>query len=176
MINMEQIVFILKYYTFLFFCSTLKPVFVFIPDKDSLFFLEKCARSFITAFNAGCSGLLVPVFPFYFEAEGLSETEISSLKNTFSGCSYGNIIFDGTEFSFHCDIEIANRTVSSKIVFARLETDSESAACKMNEESLCVLKQKHSPKIKSRILRSVNIERNEGSWTFYNEVFYKRKN
>ncbi len=148
---------------------------VFIPDKDSLFSLEKQARGFITAFNAEYSGLLVPFFPFYFKVEVLSESEISSLKNTFSGCSYNNIIFDGNEFCFSCDMQFADRTVSSRIVFARFETDSESSACKMNEEALCALQREYSPQIKSRILRSVNMEQKNGSWSFYDECFYKRK-
>ncbi len=149
---------------------------VFIPDKDSLFSLETKAREFLTAFNKKFSELLVPVFPLYIDSESLSEDDVRAAKNTFTGCAYSNILFDGKVFAFFCDIEFTDRIVSARIVFARFEDESVSFNNQENREQLSLLQKEYSPKTKSRIIRSVDMEQDGNSWTLYDEVFYKRKN
>lgn len=140
---------------------------IFIPDKDSLFFLESLARKFI----ASSPFLLLPEYPLV--CRPLREIDFTDeQKKTFSGCEYRGIHRETEEgnvrFYFSCILQFGEESLETRLYIASASIDDAGKDAADLSPELVV-------KRKSRVIRRACMTCEDGGWEFSSVDFLKKK-
>ena len=134
---------------------------VFLPDKDSLFFLRDKQVSFIKAFNASAKGILYPVLPLVFiPPENFS---FENFASGFRGCEYSGFYEKDGRIFIRCTFSFGNKTECLSSQTAVLKQ-----GCLTDDKLL----QEFLFSRKARIIRTEEMSGEKNSWSFSDEKFY----